>query len=55
MEPRCGRTRGGFPAEPVDHGLAKPCRGYDEGTFVAAGHDDTDRAGQYDGRACALA
>lgn len=46
---------GAVPAAPVDHGLAKPCRGHDEGTCVAAGHDDTDIAGQYDGRAGALA
>jgi len=46
---------GAVPGGARDHGLAEPCRGHDEGTCVAAGHDDTDVAGQCDGRAYALA
>jgi hypothetical protein len=41
--------------EHVDHGLAEPCRGHEEGTFVAAGNDATYVAGECEGRAGALA
>jgi hypothetical protein len=46
---------GRLPAEHVDNGLAAPCRGHQEGTFFAAGKDDTSVAGECEGRACALA
>ena len=40
---------GQLPAEHVDHGLAEPCRGHEEGTFFAAGNDDTNVAGDVKG------
>ena len=46
---------GRLPAEHVDHGLAEQCRGHEEGTFFAAGNDDTYVAGECKGRAGALA
>jgi hypothetical protein len=46
---------GRLPAEHVDHGLAEQCRGHEEGTFFAAGNDDTYVAGECEGRAGALA